>query len=175
MKPILVFLVSLSVSVCIVAGSQQPGAQPQESHLRSLEFLIGDWVAEGELPGAGHFTAERTYRWILDKNFIQQTHKMKIGTAEFEVVGILGWDPQKQKMVAWGFGSDAGIATSESNPDAKELVFEGQRNLGGTSTPIRATFKKLGPDEFTELAEMKKDGAWISMFTFHFTRKLPGK
>ncbi len=37
--------------------SQQTTTPQKETHLKPLEFLIGDWVAEGEFPGVGHAPA----------------------------------------------------------------------------------------------------------------------
>jgi hypothetical protein len=143
-----------------------------KDQLKSIEYLVGvTWTTQGELPGVGKFTAERTYRWALGGNFIEQRHVMRFSTGEMETKGMIGWDPEKKAIVAWGFGSDGGIATSRADPPTPtEIRFEGVRVGDFNAGPIRATNKKESDDEFVEIAESKKSDVWVPMFTFRFTR-----
>jgi hypothetical protein len=149
-----------------------PAAPPKDNPLKPLEYLVGGtWVAEGDYPGTGHYTAERTYHWMLNRNFIEQNNVIKVGATTIEVKRIYGWDSQKNKLAAWGFGDDGGIATVEADPTETEISFEGTRSGGGGFSPLRFTLKKLNDNEFTEATETKKDGPWLPLMTFHFTRK----
>lgn len=145
----------------------------KDSPLKPIDYLIGGaWTAEGELPGVGPYTAERTYQWALGGKFIEQRHVIKFETGESVTKGIIGWDPEKKAIMAWGFGDDGGIATSRGeNLTETEIRFEGVRVGGFISGPIRATNKKVNNDEFVETAEMKKGNDWTPMFSFKFTRK----
>jgi hypothetical protein len=140
--------------------------------LRPVEYLIGGtWTAQGELPGVGHYTARRTYRWTLDGNFVEQHHAMEFANGQIETKGIIGWDAEKRMIVAWGFGSDGGFAASHADQATlTELRFEGVRVGGFNAGPVRAINQKLNDDEFVEVAETKQGEAWTPMFTFHFTR-----
>jgi len=135
-------------------------------------YLIGGtWTARGELPGFGSYTAERTYHWVLGGNFIEQRQVMKLANGEVETKGIIGWDVEKQAIVAWGFGNDGGVAaTRADHVTATEVRFEGARAGAFNAGPIRATQKKVSDDEFVESAENKKGEVWSPMFTFRFTR-----
>ncbi len=165
---------TLPLVLLLMASPPEKGVpMSSQDQLKPLEYLVGGtWTAEGDLPGAGHYTAERTYRWTLDGNFIEQHHVMRFSGGQIETKGIIGWDPEKKAIVAWGFGSDGGVATSRADDaTAVEVRFEGQRVGGFNAGPVRATNKKVGDGEFLEVAEAKKGETWTPMFTFRFTRK----
>jgi len=149
-----------------------PTAPPKQNPLKPLEYMVGGtWVAEGEFPTMGHYTAERTSHWLLNQNFIEQDNLIKLSTMTIEVKRIYGWDSQKNRFVAVGFADDGGIATTEASLDEKEVAFEGSRTFRAGLTPVRFTLKKLNDNEFTEATETKRDGSWVPLMTFHFTRK----
>lgn len=161
-------LLLLSASVF----AQQPGMPSNHDHLQCLEYLVGGtWVAQGEMPGMGAYTVERTYRWTLNQNFIEQHHVMKMGTMEMEVVGLIDWDAEKGKLAAWGFGNDGEVAASQADPGEKEVVFLGTRTGGTAGGETRGTYRKVGNDEFAEAVEMRKGDGWVPFLQFHFTRK----
>lgn len=165
---------ALLLLIVSAAAPQQERPMSTHGQLESIEYLVGGtWTTQGDLPGVGKFSAERTYHWMLGKNFIEQHHVMRFPGGEMETKGVIGWDPEKKVIVAWGFGSDGGIATSHStSATPTEIRFEGVRVGVFNAGPIRATHKKVNNDEFVEIAESRKGDAWVSMFTFRFTRAM---
>ena len=155
----------------VVVG--QTESKSTVEHLKPIEYLVGGtWKATGEIPGLGKYTAERNYRWILNNQFIEQRHVMKLGDQQMETKGILGWDSDQQELVAWGFGDDGGIVTSHAQRDAESgLRFEGVRVGEFNAGPVRATFRKINQNRFQEIAEKKNGDQWIPMFTFEFQRE----
>jgi hypothetical protein len=140
--------------------------------LKPLEYLVGGtWVADGEYPRMGHYSAERTYHWVLNQSFIEQSNLIKLADTQIEARRIFGWDSQKKKIVVWGFGDDGGVASAEAAASDVEVAFEGTRSSSVGVNPLRFTLKKLTENEFTENTEAKKDGDWKPLMTFHFTRK----
>ncbi len=164
-------------SLCLLllaSGALAAGGDPEKDHpLGPIEYMVGGtWTAEREIPGLGRYTAERTYRWVLGGKFIEQRHVMKFSKGEIETKGIIGWDPEKKTIAAWGFGDDGGIATSHAQRTTPtEVRFEGVRVGGVNSGPIRAANRKVSDDEFIEAAEAKTGNEWTPMFSFRFTRK----
>lgn len=140
--------------------------------LQPLAYLVGGtWTAEGELPGVGHYTAERTYRRILGRRFIEQRHVMTFPDGQMETKGIIGWDSEQQAIVAWGFGNDGGIARTRADiVDDDAVRFTGERVGPFNPGPVRATHRRTGPDQFHEIAESKQGDTWRPMFTFRFSR-----
>lgn len=165
MPRVILFLCALCASV---ANLHAQGADP----LKPFDYFVGTWVAEGEFPGAGHYTAERTYRKILDGKFIRMDQVIRIGNTQAATVGIIGWDAEKGKVGAWGFSDDGSLAPTEcSMPSSDEFVFEGRLAGGAAPGPVRGTFRATGPDAFTETVHVNKNGEWQAQFQFAFKRK----
>ncbi len=167
----LLWLLLLALAGAASAGdAPAPGANP----LEPFAYLVGGaWTAQGEHPGIGPYTADRTYRWIVGGKFIEQHHAMRFAKGDAETRGVIGWDAEKKVVVAWGFGSDGGIAVVRAVPvTPTEIRFEGERTGGLDAGPIRATFRKISDREFEEIAEVRKGDAWEPMVTFRFVRGL---
>lgn len=96
----------------IGARLQDPKLKPQESPLKPLEGMIGSWEGKGTIERAGEFTEEFTAEWTLNKKFIKATFKGEMGDkAKWEGLLMIGWDPDKKKMVSWMFAGDGGHST----------------------------------------------------------------
>jgi hypothetical protein len=166
-------LMPILLCCCVTAFSQGPGSGSGSQPLVPLAYLVGGtWSAEGELPGLGEYAVERSYRWILKGRFIEQRNVMTLPDQEFETLGIIGWDPARESIATWGFGDDGGIAVTQArsvSPDEFEL--QGERKAMHNAGPVRASFRKVGENEFLEIAQTRKKGEWVPMFTFRFTRE----
>ncbi|KAA5545126.1 DUF4440 domain-containing protein [Roseiconus nitratireducens] len=73
-------------------------------HLKSLEWLVGDWIYEGET-----WTVEFETDWTVKQNFLSRRYTVT-GNPGNESSGlqIIGWDPLKQQIRSWLFDSDGG-------------------------------------------------------------------
>jgi hypothetical protein len=145
------------------------GADP----LKPFDFFVGGtWVAEGEFSGLGRYTAERTYRKILDGKFIEMEQVTKIGAQQSVVRGISGWHPERKAIVTWAFADDGSIAITECDcASAESFTFTG-RLIGGMSAgPVRGNSRRTGPDSFVETVEAERNGAWLSHGQFEFKRR----
>jgi uncharacterized protein (TIGR02246 family) len=75
-------------------------------HLRSLEWAIGEWVAESETGEGAHLT----YTWAPHQNYIINTF-----TATFKNVTLgsgtqwIGWDPRAKTIRVWTFEEAGGF------------------------------------------------------------------
>ena len=163
--------------LCVLCVSAV-GVQAQraaDDPLKPFDFFVGGtWVAEGEFPGMGRYTAERTYRKILDGKFIEMEQVTKIGAYQSIVRGVSAWHPDKKKIVTWGFADDGSIAISECEcASADRSTFEGRLIGGMDPGPVRGNSRRTGPDSFVEIIEAERNGAWQSHGQFEFKRK-PG-
>ena len=168
-------LIQLIISLVLmfpVAVLCQEEKSISNDQLEPMAYLVGGlWRAEGEIPGFGEFTTERSYEWALAGQFIEQRHVMKLPDAKMEALGIIGWHPDKKAISAWGFGSDGGIAVTDVSAATNDQIrMEGARVGDFNAGPIRSTFRKINNNEFLEIAEVEKDGEWVEMFTFRFRR-----
>lgn len=93
---------------------------PGYEHLKFLDFSVGKWKLEGDLPD-GRYLGEEVSEWMLDKNFIRVTGWGKAGEGkrvDYEL--LMGWDPAKKKVFMRLLGSDGSVATREGTYDAEK-------------------------------------------------------
>ncbi len=82
------------------------GGQPTiQERLQPLEWLIGEWIDEGE-----DSVVLTSCRWSPDKNFILQDIKLRVaGRDAMEVTQRIGWDPVSKRVRSWVFDSEGGF------------------------------------------------------------------
>jgi len=118
------------------------------SHLKPLEWLIGTWVATS--PGR---TAETTFEWTRNKNFIKRTFTIKLGEQDFTITKgtqLIGYDPSKGEIRSWLFDSESGFAESVWSVDGNHLV--GQSNVvlaDGSTAQSTDTLTQITDNQFT--------------------------
>ncbi len=82
--------------------------EPVSNHdrLRELEWLVGEWVEEGE----GSLVST-SCKWSSDRSYLLQEFAIRLGN-EAPVSGMMriGWDPQTQQIKSWTFDSDGGYS-----------------------------------------------------------------
>lgn len=78
----------------------------QDNPLGPLEFLVGDWSAQG--PQASLLMKAE---WTANKNFLTLTYlaKKADGTIVPESKQVIGWDPRAEKPISWNFDSSGGF------------------------------------------------------------------
>ena len=94
---------------------EAPYAAPSNhDQLSGLEWLIGDWAAEGEKGETARFA----FSWTETKNFIVSSF-----TTTFKSIAIgggtqwIGWDPLAKKVRSWTFESNGGFGEGTWTPD----------------------------------------------------------
>ena len=125
------------------AYGEEPG--PNYKHLKPMEWIIGEWTrvtpdsCETDMIGP-------TYEWGLNKNVIRyQFSVCKKGTRSgYTTMGIIGWDPEKERIVSYSFDSlgarGEGIITpteSTIETSGRYISPHGTTAEGGTSSRKR--------------------------------------
>jgi uncharacterized protein (TIGR02246 family) len=89
-------------------------------HLRSLEWLVGNWSAK-----SGGLTLEMSCEWTAKRNFLLRKYVLKNaeGTAKTGIQ-IIGWDPVEGAIRAWVFDSDGGFGSERWIKDGKRWILE---------------------------------------------------
>lgn len=91
-------------------------APPVFSHLKELEWLIGNWKDTDE-----DVTITFSAKWDKFKNFIIQSFKMEIyGEEAIEGIQIIGWDPIAKNIHSWVYDSDGGFGQGIWNKKNEE-------------------------------------------------------
>lgn len=96
--------------------------------LRELEWLVGDWVDEGD-----DSLIESSYRWDANKVFLLQDFTVRIkGQKALTGTQRIGWDPLSKQIKAWIFDSEGGYGESlwSSVDDSWIIRLKGVRQDG---------------------------------------------
>jgi hypothetical protein len=84
---------------------------PPGEYLKSLEWLVGDWVNEG-----ADARVKISYRWSEDQNFILGDILVtRNGETVMKSSQRIGWDPLLGTPRSWTFDSDGGFAEATWN------------------------------------------------------------
>lgn len=77
---------------------------PISERLKPLEFLIGDWVDEGE-----ESIVAASYRWGDDRKSLMHEFTVKrAGASVLKGTQRIGWDPLRRTITSWTFDSAGG-------------------------------------------------------------------
>jgi uncharacterized protein (TIGR02246 family) len=88
-------------------------------HLRGLEFVMGNWISEGE-----EGEAERlSVAWTDNQNFIRATFSttvknVPVGSATHRI----GWDPAAKRIRSWVFDGTGGFGEGFWSRDGKKWL-----------------------------------------------------
>ncbi|MGO9122755.1 MAG: YybH family protein [Desulfomonilaceae bacterium] len=88
----------------IASVGEAPGS-PNYQHLRELDWLIGEWVDEGN---AGRM--ECIAQWTANKNFITMSFVIQTNEIDVEGTQIIGWYPVNKTIKSWTFDSIGSVA-----------------------------------------------------------------
>ena len=158
-------------AVMLLALAQEP-VSPSYEHLRPLEFLVGTWTSTGKLESGEEYSDEMAVAWIYDKNFIRSEYTLKVGgKVTWSSTSVLGWDPEKKRLVGFVFGANGVIARSESVPTDKKdtWVFESKLTGQIPHKEDRVTYTRVDDSTLITEVEVKKDGAFVK--TGKYTHK----
>jgi hypothetical protein len=78
---------------------------PQTSPLEELDWMVGQWVDQGE-----DSTITTTCSWALGRKFLKRSFRVEIeGHLSLEGTQFIGWDPIAGQIRSWTFDSDGGV------------------------------------------------------------------
>jgi len=74
-------------------------------HLKALEWLVGTWVDQSK-----DVRVETVCQWTANRTFLKRAYTVSLGDQiEHQGAQVIGWDPEKQCIRCWIFGSDGGF------------------------------------------------------------------
>jgi len=94
-------------------------------HLKVLEKSVGRWEGTTDQLGGRKLAATLTVEWMLDKQFLREELRVKMGDkTEFTVITVRGWDAEAGVMTLHTFTSqgDSGTGTGKFGEAAKGKV-----------------------------------------------------
>jgi hypothetical protein len=155
------------------AGQAQNGAVRAERLEWFAPLIGGTWLADGDVPGAGGYTAERRYEWALDSTFVAVTQTMHFGSGPtIEERMMIGWDAVDQRIHVWSFASDGSYSDGYEvgGEDPRRWTAEG-RTVGGRGGEWRITTFVYDRDAMSMLIEVRAGRDYESALTMAFHRR----
>ncbi len=90
------------------------------THLRRLEWMIGEWDDQSE-----DSDVRTNTEWALDRAFLTRRFAVSIpGQRELKGIEYIGWDPIKGEIHSWYFDSDGGYGGGRWKQEGKSWVEE---------------------------------------------------
>lgn len=178
----------LGTSHCI-SGEPKPGLDYRQ--LKAMEWIIGDWEADWEVPSEGESAlsgwpagakvhATTSWKWMENKSYIMLRFRSdidgKVAHKGFEVVAV---DPQSKKIVQFLFSILGGSGTGEWSVDGKTWTLKWSGMIADqTKLEGVAHLVPIDKDTYTwQLKEVKKNGqnaAGTPVVTYRRVAKKPG-
>jgi len=153
-----------------LAAEQEPPAD----RLARLRFLAGTWRGDQSgQPGRG--TAERTYQFVLNDRFLQETNTSTYPPQERNTRGevhrhmsVFSYDAARKRFVFRQFHTEGFVNTYVEQPgtDAKTIVFETEaiENIPA-GWRARETYTIVADDEFVERFELAEPGKGFELYS----------
>jgi hypothetical protein len=162
--------VAAAALALVALPASRSGPHPELQRLSSL--VGGVWVAEGELPGAGSYRAERSHAWALDSTYLRVHQTMVFDTLTIEEEQLIGWHEAEQRLHVWSFASDGSHSEGYAVPgdDARRWIVEG-RTIGGRGGEWRTTLFMFDDDAFSLLLELRSGREFVPGLTLAFRRQ----
>ena len=153
-------------------GAQQGASRPDR--FAALRFLAGTWRGDQSgQPGRG--TAERTYQFILNDRFLQETNRSTYPPQEKNKNGevhhhmsMISYDTARKLFVFRQFHTEGFVNTYVQQPtaDDKTIVFVSEAIENSPSGyRARETYTILSRDEFTERFDVAEPGKEFEVYS----------
>ncbi len=126
------------VAFLVVASTTtgQATASSNHQHLKALEPLIGVWVGEFETSAGAKVREQRSFEWILNKNFVQVRRVYELDGKSVTMLRIIGWNGESKHIEHWTF-RDNGVAYKD------KLSVDGIKFIRG---PVVLELNKAGDE-----------------------------
>lgn len=115
-------------------------AANHHERLKDLEWIIGDWIDEGD-----GFAIELTGQWTKNRNYISRTFKVSRGDQiTSSGLQVIGWDPNRNEIRSWLFDSDGGFVSGTwAQREDRWIVSSVATLAGGGSGSFTSIFRPL--------------------------------
>ena len=115
-------------------------------YLKDLEWMIGEWKADGVRAGL-----QLKSEWFAGRNFIKITYTtMSAGKPTLTGAQIIGWNPRLGRIVAWHFDVEGGFGNDVWRSEGSKWLIEatGVFRDGSESSAVN-TISPIDANSFT--------------------------
>jgi Protein of unknown function (DUF1579) len=165
--------------LAVASISAQMAPQTPAPELKKLEFMSGDWSAEGTMtPGPpGTPTAKWSMtshaEWMEGNFYLVEHSDMDLGPmGKGKELAVLGYDPDKKMYTYHSFNSMGQGETATGTADGDTWTWNSDEHMGGMTMKGRYTMKVLSPTSYTMKFELSQDGTnWMTGMEGKATKK----
>ncbi len=168
-------LLVTAASGVVYAQMEMPTPAPE---LKKLDFLAGDWTAEGTMnpgPGmpGGKFTMTTHAEWLDGNFFLVEHSKGDMGPmGKMTELSALGYDPDHKVYTYNAFNSMGQAESATGTVNGDTWTWLSDENFGGMKMKGRFTMKVLSPTSYTMKYELSQDGTnWVTGMEGEATKK----
>lgn len=175
----------LSVALCtavlaIIAATSvqaQMGPPTPAPELKNLDFMSGDWTAEGttNAPGTvpGKFSQTSHAEWMDGKYFLVEHSDGDYGAmGKAKELAVMGYDADRKVYTYHAFSSLGEVGDSTGTVDGDTWTWTSDEHMGGMTMKGRYTMKVVSPTSYTMKYELSQDGTkWMTAMEGKATKK----
>jgi uncharacterized protein (TIGR02246 family) len=104
----------------VVVGRDMPYVAANGDYLKDLEWMIGNWKADGVRAGL-----QIKSEWLAGRNFIKNTYTTTAdGKTALTGAQIIGWNPRLGRIVGWHFDAEGGFGNDVWTKEGNKWVIE---------------------------------------------------
>lgn len=130
----------------VTDDTEEQEAPSHYEQLKSLEWMVGDWVDQDETA-----RIETEVKWTKNRNFLTRSFSIAVGDRiDMSGMQIIGWDASAKTIRSWAFDSDGGFveAVWTYKQDRWFIRNKGILADGRTASGVNV-IKPLDADSFT--------------------------
>jgi hypothetical protein len=169
---------SILVIVALSSVQAQMGPPTPAPELKKLDFLAGDWSAEGtqtSAPGApsGKWSTTSRAEWMDGNFFLVEHSDMDLAAmGKGKELAFYGYDSDRGVYTYKSFSSWGEAENAEGKLDGDTWTWSSTEHMGGKTMQGRFTMKVLSPTSYTMKFEMSPDGKqWFTAMEGKATKK----
>jgi hypothetical protein len=152
------------VLITAISVQAQMGPPTPAPELKKLDFMTGDWTAEGTVnpgPGmpGGKFSETTHADWMQGNFFLVEHSDFDItGMGKGKELAVLGYDPDRKVYTYKAFNSMGEAEESTGTVDGDTWTWTSDEHFGGNTMKGRYTMKVLSPTAYSMKFELSPDG-----------------
>jgi len=167
---ICVLLLAVSIQARAPQGPPTPGPE-----VKRLAYFVGDWKEEGKSTAhgmAGPVSSTQKWEWVSGGFFIVGHSNNKSPVGEFQIMAVVGYDPETKMYTYNAFDSWGELITAKGNVSGDTWTWTNEMMMGAKSIKTRLTEKEVSETQYTLKYESSADGGntWTSDLESTFTK-----
>jgi Protein of unknown function (DUF1579) len=169
------------VAICVLLSgtsirAQAPQGPPKPGpEVKRLAYFVGNWKEEGKSTAhgmVGPVSSTQKWEWVSGGFFIEGHSNNKSPVGDFQIMAVLGYDPEAKMYTYNAFDSWGDLITAKGTVSGDTWTWITETMMQGKSIKTRMTEKEVSKTQYTLKYESSTDGGntWTSDQESTFTK-----